>query len=285
VLQLVGAGVLDLDEAVDTYLRKWRPPVLDPRRPITLRTLLTHTSGLNADEFDGPGARGRDEIAPSIDDMLAGRPPARTAPVHAEAPPSGRFGYSGNNYIVIEQVIREVTRKPFEQIVQELVFEPLNLHDSGYGSDFLDSRATPPAIGHTSDGAPLSGGWCTYPAAAGGLWTTAGDLARIAAEIRRANDGGTAFLDQQSAQEILAPVGPQCYGLGTIIRTSNGIRWFGHSGETAGYRAHSMLGLETGTGLVVMANGEGGSQFVVDLLVDLGLGMRVWLDRGSTHKR
>jgi CubicO group peptidase (beta-lactamase class C family) len=176
---------------------------------------------------------------------------------------------SGDNFVLVEQLLCDALGLPFPELMRELVFEPLGMRDSGYGSAFADTRADRIAMGHGIDGAPV-------PFAAGGLWTTAFDLAQVAVEIGRARIGGGSVLNRWAVDQLLADG-----GLGTVVRTSGGIRWYGHAGEAPGYRSYSAVGLESGAGLVVLANGAAGHEFVTDLLVELDLGLRVWVDRGS----
>jgi amino acid adenylation domain-containing protein/non-ribosomal peptide synthase protein (TIGR01720 family) len=272
VLRLAQDGMLDLDEDIHRYLRGWW---LD--QPVTLRSLLSHTAGLTEDEFDGTGARHRDGPIPSLSDVLYGRRPATTAPVRVELPPGTRYRYSGNHFVVVERVLEDATGEPFPQLMRRLVFEPLGMRDSGYGPDFLHGRGDAVATGHAADGVPVGGGWRVYPAATGGLWTTASDLGRVAAEIQRASTGDGAVLDRASASAMLNPLPDAAYGLGTVVR--NG--WYGHSGVTAGYRCYSAMDAEPGTGVVIMANADAGSDLIIDLLVEVGLGLHVWVDRGE----
>jgi hypothetical protein len=101
------------------------------------------------------------------------------------------------------------------------------------------------------------------------LWTTAFDLAQVAVEIGRAHVGSGAVLDRWAVDQLLAD------GLGTVVRSSGGIRWYGHAGD----RSYSATGLESGAGLIILTNGAAGQEFVTDLLVELGLGVRIWVDR------
>ncbi|WP_067460931.1 non-ribosomal peptide synthetase [Actinomadura macra] len=280
VLRLARDGLLDLDDDVNRYLRSWRLPRLDPDRPVTMRHLLSHTAGLNEGDFGGLGARLPDRPVPAALDVLEGRPPAETEPVRPQEPPGERFGYTGNGFVVVEQVLEDLTGRPFPELVRELVFAPLAMHDSGYGARFLQDRGAAVARGHDADGRPVDGGWRVYPSATGGLWTTAGDLGRVAAEIHRARAGTGRVLDGWAASALLTRLPDAAYGLGTVVRNSDGIQWYGHSGETLGYRTHSASGLEPGAGLVIMANGDRGNEFIIDLLVEIGLGLRVWVDRG-----
>ncbi|MEV2278999.1 amino acid adenylation domain-containing protein [Nocardiopsis sp. NPDC049922] len=279
-LRLAQDGVLDLDEDVNAYLRTWRVPVLDPGRPVTARHLLSHTAGLCEDEFGGRGAVLRGGGVPTALDVLMGRPPAATPPVRAESVPGERFRYSGHHFVAMERVLRDLTGVPFPELMRELVFDPLEMRDAGYGDAFLHGRDGGTAVGHGNDGLPVEGGWRVYPAGSGGLWASAGDMARLSAEVVRAHTGGGLVLDRRSSREMLTRVPGAAYGLGTVIRPSADGVWIGHPGDAVGFRCYAAASLETGTGLVVMANGEGGAEFTLDLLAHVGLEMNVLVSRG-----
>jgi non-ribosomal peptide synthase protein (TIGR01720 family) len=283
VLRLVREGVLDLDEDVNAYLKEWRATPADPDRPVTLRGLLAHTAGVSEDEFDSAGARHPCYPQPGLLDILEGRRPARTEPIVADRPAGAGFRYSGNNFVVVEQVLRERTGQPFPELMRELVLGPLEMRGSGYGPGFAERHRDRVALGHWADGAPVPGGWRVYPDATGGLWLTAADLGRVAAELHRARAGRGRVLDEAAAGLMLTPSSPAAYGLGTVVRRADGILWYGHSGETAGYRAYVSSALEPAAGLVaglvVLANGDGGRDLLVELLVELDLDLHMRIDR------
>ena len=265
VLRLVADGVLDLDEDVHRYLDGW---TLDgARRPVTLRGLLSHTAGVTP--FGHPGyARGG--AVPELADVLAGRPPATTPPIVVDGT-AGSFRYSCGNFSVVQQVLVRATGEPFPALMRALVLGPLGMEDSSFDQDFPGTRSGRVALGHLADSGPLPGGWHLFPEmAASGLWTTAADLARVAAEVRTAAGGGPSrVLGDVAAREMLAPATPDGrYGLGTIVRTVEGRRWYGHPGDRHSYQCFTAMDLEEGSGLVVMAN-KGTVPFLVALLAEL----------------
>jgi non-ribosomal peptide synthase protein (TIGR01720 family) len=146
---------------------------------------------------------------------------------------------AGDNFVVVEQLLSDAVGLPFPELMRELMFEPLGMRDSGYGPAFADSRADRIAMGP----------------ATGGLWTTAFDLAQVAVEIGRAHVGAGSVLNRWAVDQMLA----------------DGPRWYGHASRTA----YSATGLDSGAGVVILTNGEAGHEFVTDLLVELGLGVRV----------
>ena len=105
-LSLVERGVLSLDEPVHQYLSQpWLPPSAYAEQ-ITLRQLLSHTSGLT------------NAVNPVNKSIVY--------------PPGERFEYSGVGFIYLQEVLEQATGKSLEQLAQELVFEPLEMDSSSY---------------------------------------------------------------------------------------------------------------------------------------------------------
>ncbi|ATO80311.1 non-ribosomal peptide synthetase [Actinoplanes sp. SE50] len=251
VLRLVDEGLLDLDRDVNRYLAGWRVPAGD--RPVTLRHLLAHRSGLSSTPGGGfvPG-----EPAPSLTGLLDGAAGAVSRIAEAGA----SFRKANVHYVVIEQVLRDVTGEPFDALMGRLVLEPLNMADSSFDQDYPARAASPVAHGHDTAGEPIAGGWRIRPdAAAAGLWSTPADLARVAIELRRSALGRPlALLRRQTAELMLTPYPDSLYGLGTVVDSTE----FGHAGTPVGYHSLSVISLNSGDGLCVMTNGEAGEQVV-----------------------
>lgn len=267
VLRLVQDGLLDLDVDVREYQTDWRLPVPPDVPPVTLRRLLSHTAGLNA--APSIGYR-RDEPVPSLRDLLTGAPPARSAPLRLELTPGAGFRYARAHYLIIQQILTEVTGRRFDELMRELVLAPLGMVDSSFDQSFpLHSQV---ALGHEPDGGCPPEGWLVYPElAASGLWTTPSDLARLAIEILRAASGapGGAVLGRDLAIEMVCAVPGAGYGLGSIAVAHTGRRWFGHAGDDDTYQCLSIANLDDGSGVAIMANIGGGLRFITELLTEL----------------
>ncbi len=117
VLRLVEQRRLDLDGDVARWLgRPLRNPAF-PAAPVTLRQLLSHTSGIE----DGPGYG-----FPMGSDAVAGLMPA-----HWAAAPGSRFAYANLNYGLVATVMEAATGERFDRLMTRLVLAPLRL-DAGY---------------------------------------------------------------------------------------------------------------------------------------------------------
>ncbi|MCF6388331.1 beta-lactamase family protein [Mycobacterium sp. MBM] len=124
VMALYEQGRVRLDEPAQTYLPDFNPHD-DPRRArVTLRMLLTHTSGIAGDlSLDGPWGLDRADKAEGIRRALA-------AQVVFE--PGQLFHYSDIGYILVGAVVERLTGRPIDTYVQSTVFAPLGMTDTHY---------------------------------------------------------------------------------------------------------------------------------------------------------
>ncbi|CAJ1587521.1 serine hydrolase domain-containing protein [[Mycobacterium] wendilense] len=124
ILRLHEDGLVRLDEPVQTYLPDFNPD-RDPRRArVTLRMLLTHTSGIAGDlSLDGPWGLDRPDKAEGIRRALA-------AQVVSE--PGERFHYSDIGFILLGALLEKITGEPEDVHVEKAIFDPLGMSDSYY---------------------------------------------------------------------------------------------------------------------------------------------------------
>ncbi|WP_440554626.1 non-ribosomal peptide synthase/polyketide synthase [Streptomyces sp. SCPE 10] len=260
VLRLAKDGAIDLDEDVNRYLTSWQVPGTDPGNPVTAERLLRFTGAVhNAtdnpdDHYYAPG-----DPLPAPLDVLLGRAPAKTPPGRLDGVPGEVFLKNNISYTALQQLMEDVTGTPFGRLMRELVLDPLGMTHSHYVRSDPRELGHPVAYGHDAPGVPHPGGWQAHPeTAAAGLWTTAADLARVTVEIRRAHRGlPSPVLTRELTERMLTIVEPcHFYGMGVFVDGSGGGLDYGHTGQTAGYRAMALSQLESGTGLVMLANAE-----------------------------
>ena len=124
VLQLYEQGLVQIDEAVQTYFPEFNSGN-DPRRAqVTLRMLLTHTSGTGGDlSHQGPWGLTAADKAEGIHRAL-------TAPL--EFGPAEGFHYSDLNFIILGALVEKLTGEDLDVYVQDNVFGPLNLSNTRY---------------------------------------------------------------------------------------------------------------------------------------------------------
>ena len=273
-LRLVESAKLTLDAPVGKYLGAATLPARDV---ITLRQLLSHTSGLSVHGFPGyPHGR----PVPTLEQILLGQAPANSAPVVLEGRPGAQYRYSGGGYTVLQQVMIDVTGEPFPRAMAALVLDPLAMKDSTYEQPLPANLASKAATGHDSKLRPIAGRWNTYPEmAAAGLWTTAPDLARFILAVQKAYSGQSgALIGQATAREMLRPqfdvsaLGPAAPGLGPFVNDTRGT--FGHGGTNNGYKSRTVATKSIGHGVVIMTNSDNGDKVfpVIEQLINNAFG-------------
>lgn len=253
-LRLVDEGKLSLDEDVNLKLRSWKVPENEftTTQKVTLRRLLNHSAGLTVHGFAGYAA---DERVPTLLDILDGKKPANSAPIRVDITPGTQGRYSGGGYEVMQQMVMDVAGKPFPELAWEFVFGPLGMNRSTYQQPLPADLEANAAAGHRGDGAMLKGRWHTYPEmAAAGLWTTPSDLARVVLELQK----GGRVLKAATQREMLTKVLGD-YGLGLGLAETGGHKSFAHGGANEGFKCTLFGYLDSGSGAVVMTNGDRGS--------------------------
>ena len=261
-MQLVGEGRLDLDAPVSSYLGEYDWYARVPNASdITVRNLMTHTSGVMRYEF-------KEQFLVDLrsDPDKHWTPEERVAYVLDEEPrfaAGDSWEYSDTNYILLGMIIESITGRALYEEVETRLLEPLELHNTVPA----DGRVIPGLVqGYAGADNPFSGTdemlmddgrFVINPQlewAGGGYASTTEDLARWA----KANYEGRAFdpgLLPQVLDGVPAQLGPGSkYGLGVIIQeTPLGIT-YGHSGFFPGYFTQMTYYPEHGFAVAVQVN-------------------------------
>jgi hypothetical protein len=162
---------------------------------------------------------------------------------------------------VLQQLLIDVVGKPFPQIVEENVLQPLQMVHSTYEQPLPKSKLDSAAVGHRRNGPPVNGKWHTYPEmAAAGLWTTPCDLALFAIALQQARAGKSKrVLSADMARQMLSPQIENA-GLGIFLEGKDDRRFFYHGGANEGFRAMLVAYEISGRGVAVMCNSDSGSE-------------------------
>ncbi len=247
VLLLAREGKLSLDADVRTYL----PELPDYGHRITLRHLLTHTSGLR-DQWDLLAlARGRfeeDRITEAdVFDIV-------TRQKVLNFVPGTEYLYSNTGYTLAAIIVGRVAGKPLRQFADERIFKPLGMTRTHFHDDY-----TMLVKGRTSAYERRQDGWHvgipnfdTYGATS--LFTTVGDLLKWQENFRHPVVGDDAMLRQMQTSAVLANGDTTGYGLGVQIGDQAGMRLVGHSGADAGYRSYTGRYPEHAFAVAVLCN-------------------------------
>lgn len=266
-LRAVQDGKFALDQDVNTILKSWKLPEggYTRLRPVTPRTLMSHTSGTD-DGFGFPGYK-PGEALPTIAQILDGQPPSNVGPVRLARPPYAAFKYSGGAVTIQQLALTDALGKPFHEIMRDTVLAPLGMTNSTFEQPLPSSREKQAARAHSGGGKPMDVKWHVYPElAAAGLWTTPTDLAKFALEVQRTLAGRSAqVLSPATMREMVTPVGVGPFAVGFTI-AKNGEGWyFSHGGGNWGFRCDLVAHVAKGYGAVIMTNSDSGGMILQEL--------------------
>lgn len=258
-LRLVEEGRLSLDDDVNLSLKQWQVPEnkYTKDKKVTLRRILSHSAGLTVHGFPGYDV---DSPIPTLRQVLDGAKPANTAAIRVDVMPGSTWRYSGGGYTVMQQMMIDVSGKPFPELMQELVLKPLRMTASTYEQPLPPDRVTSAASGYYPSGKGVKGKWHIYPEmAAAGLWTTPSDLARFAVGIQEALAGRSNPTISPSMTREMLTVQKGESGLGFGLEGSGKTLRFSHGGRDEGFDAFLMAYAESGQGVVIMINANDNS--------------------------
>jgi hypothetical protein len=155
---------------------------------------------------------------------------------------------------VIRKILDDNITTNYENLMNKLVMKPLRMTNSTF-LQTLPKRFRNYAFAYDKDTKLLNGTYYRYPEqTAGGLWSTATDIAKFVLAIQIAIKGeSNAILDQNMTLEMLTPL-MNNYALGFGIEEKGGEKYFRHEGESFGYRSIYYGSFTTGKGVVILTN-------------------------------
>jgi CubicO group peptidase (beta-lactamase class C family) len=267
-LQAVDAGVLDLDQDVNRYLLSWHIPENEftANEKVTLRRLLSHSAGVTVAGFRGyaPG-----EPIPGLLQILDGEYPANSAPIQVDLTPGIQERYSGGGYMIVQQLLEDVTGQPFAEFLRLSLLDPWGMPASTFESPLPEHFRQAAASGHRTDGSPIPGGWYTYPelGSGAGMWSTAGDLAQFLVHLMHAYNGESdQVLSHAAAVEMMTPqidqrgLGPQVYDGGSDLF------YIYQPGANDGFKSILVAYPLKGQAVIILTNGDNGDALWRELL-------------------
>ncbi len=266
LMQLRDAGLLRLDDPVEQYLPGMK--FMTPRghaKPITLRHLATHTSGLPemppgfGDIFDHLEADRRGESTyPSIEELLAS---LEKVPLEEQA--IEEFSYSNVGFAVLGHVLERIAGQPYKQYILEHILRPLHMDRSGF--DLTDEIRAQMATGYISrssdvyEVAPIPDMCALAPV--GQMYSCAADLARfLALQFRHSPTASEQILNGKTIQEMQIPVtavssqNTAYPAIGWWLRNSGELRVLYHGGTTYGFGATVVLEPMARLGIAILMN-------------------------------
>jgi CubicO group peptidase (beta-lactamase class C family) len=267
VMRLVQDGKMSLDTEINTFLKSWKLPASEHTRdrPVTLRALLSHTSGLG-DGFGFPGYPPNAPL-PSVVQILNGEKPSNTGKVLLDRPPFTAYKYSGGGVTIVQLAVTDTTGRAFHELMKSLVLDPIGMRHSAFEQPLSAERDSTAARAHSGRGAAMDAKWHVYPELqAAGLWTTPSDLARLAIELQRTLQGqSTRVLSLASAREMITPVGVGDFAVGFGLRKLGEGWYFGHGGSNWGFQCDLVAHVRKGYGVAIMTNADSGGVVVNEI--------------------
>jgi hypothetical protein len=184
-----------------------------------------------------------------------------------ERAPMSLMEYSGGGVVLMQLALADARERPFEEILRDDVLLPIGMLNSTFENPLPSERDRNASRGHDRNGQSRGARWHVYPEmAAGGLWTTASDLARFVIEVQKSAIGeSNKVLNRTLVQEMLTPVGVGDFAVGFGIQKLGEGWYFGHSGDDWGFQADLVAHKVHGYGLVIMTNSDQGYSLIREL--------------------
>ena len=267
-LQFVERGDLDLERDVNQNLISWQVPEnkFTIEEKVTLRRLLSHNAGVTVEGFRGYALG---EEVPDLQQILNGEWPANSPPIRVDIVPGTIHRYSGGGYLIVQQLLEDMIGDPFPDIMQDSVLEPWGMTASTFEFPLPQELRAHAASGHRVDGAPIPGGWHTYPEMGSGasLWSTPTDIAQFAIRVMQSYTGhADRVLSRNMAVLMLTPQ-IEDRGLGPLVYDDGGDRfYFMQPGANDGYKSMLVAYPLLGQGVVIMTNSDNGDALWREIL-------------------
>ena len=249
VMQQVEAGKIDLDKDVNTYL-DFKIPLKDGK-PVTMRQLMTHTSGFEEHGkltmFDDP------KFQISLGDLVKGGIPNR---IYA---PGTTPSYSNYGTALAGYIVERVTKMPFDDYIEQRIFRPLGMAQSTFRQPLPKAFAPWMATGYRQLSAGPSKFEIVGPSPAGGLSSTGADMGKFM--IAHLGQGAglmkpeTARMMHDTPLTILPPLNRM--ELGFFETNINGRQVIAHLGDTQLFHTALHLFTKENVGIYMSFNATG----------------------------
>ncbi len=256
---MVARGEVSLDDPIDKYLPKGTKTPTWEGRKITLRHLVTHTSGLptkpdnSKREGDQPGYV--NYTAALLYQFLSSYTLTRDV--------GEKFDYSNLGMGLLGHILSLRAGKPFVELLHERIIEPLGMKDTAFRKDLSPVLRKNLTTGHYNNGVEAPH-WDMSETlqGAGGLHSTANDmLTFLAANMELVQSTGGKELANGLTKKLLATHQPQkelkphvYVGLGWLVSQKDGKHYVLHTGGVDGYRSFIAIDKQNKRAVVVMTN-------------------------------
>ncbi|MEN6437861.1 MAG: serine hydrolase domain-containing protein [Syntrophobacter sp.] len=286
-MKLVEQGKLNLDTPITSYLPDFKMASAKYTQ-ITPRMLLNHSAGFPGGDYRGDSTyAARPDFADQVMQSLATE--------RLKYAPGEMATYCNDCFTMIGPVVESVSEgKTYPQFVNDELLAPLGITNTRYALGPFPSGtyapyfpcANPPVVGDTPEPQIY-----TNPQGAGGVYSTANDMARLAMMLVNGGSyGGVRVLSESSVAEIgrdqtlelaINPVPSENYGLGLDWVTypgldAVGVRAWAKPGGAAGYTTEFIVAPDEGLGIIITGVSMGfdasklAEQILLQALVERG---------------
>ena len=253
VMQLVEQGKLDLDSDVNRYL-DFKIPDTYPK-PITLRNIMTHTSGFEETdkELFLPDVK---DLKP-LDDYLKTHLPQRIFP------PGVTPAYSNYATCVAGYIVQRVSGQPYDDYIESHILKPLGMAHTSFRQPLPDALKPLLSNGYNVASKPAKPFEVVQPWPAGSSSVSANDITRfMIAHLQDGQFESVQILRPETAQLMHSRQfenNPRLNGmaLGFYEETRNGHRIIGHGGDTICFHSDLHLMPDAGLGFFISYNSAG----------------------------
>jgi len=266
VLLLERDGKLSLDDDI----RKYLPEIPDYGRRISIRHLLTHTSGLrdynDLLELDGHDVRDHTTDGDALDIIVRQR--------GVNFAPGDEWRYSNTGFFLASVIVKRVSGRSLASFARERIFEPLHMSSTQYLDDTRRIVAHR-AEAYDRDAAGFLVDMSNWDQTGdGAVQTTVADMAKWAANYDTPVVGDRRIIDAMQTAGRLNNGKPHGYGLGLRIDNYRGLRRIEHGGSWAGYRAMLSRFPDQHAAIIILCNvDDAGTSELADGVAD------AWLER------
>ena len=243
IVLLQERGELSVDDDVRDYIPEL--PAFD--QPITIRHLLTHTSGLrNFQNMLGmAGWRQGDPM--TNDDLLhfISKQKDLNFPVGEE------YLYCNTGFVLATYIVERITGQDFKDWTNENIFDPLGMYDTDYREDMTRVHTRTATSYNQENSTTFSSPLEFYNYMGNGnIYTTIGDMAKWISHL----GSGHQNISELTTQGILNNGDTLTYALGIGVGEYRGHRRWSHGGSIGGYRSNLQYYPDDGIGIVVISN-------------------------------
>lgn len=249
ILQLADQGKLSLDDTIERWF-----PTFPNAGAITVRMLGTMASGINSYTLDPQIANTYLADPATVWTPTQLIDAAATLPV--TFPPGQGFQYSNSNFVMLGQIVEQVTGKPFARALDEMILTPLKLSQTSYPADSALPRPTWRAYtaqGSTTGNILDATFWSpTFASTAGQMISTLGDLRRWTRALGR----GTLLKPQTQRVRLQPNPFSAAGGREYDFAIGNDHGWLAHDGQIPGYNTQVAYLPRLDATIVVMANSD-----------------------------